>query len=66
MITETYRRAETMQADLWVPACGGAETPAKARDGRTYLYVWNPARCQHGWLDMGTDIVTFDNPNGDH
>jgi len=58
--------ATATRRDVWVPACGGTETPARARDGRTYLYVWNPGRAQHGWLDMGTDIVTFDNPNGDH
>lgn len=63
MKTETYQRAETMKADLWIPACGGTETPAKARDGRTYLYCWNAAREQHGWLDLGTDIVTLEDPN---
>jgi hypothetical protein len=37
----------------------GSETPF-LRNGRTYLYVWNPARNVHGFLDIGTDIVIED------
>jgi len=53
----------------WVPACGGTETWAKARDGREYLYVWwqnapesTPANLRHGWLDRN-DVIRHDDPN---
>lgn len=59
--------AETPQ---WIPACGGTETWATARDGREYLYVWwsnapesTPAAERHGWLDR-SDIIRHDDPNG--
>jgi hypothetical protein len=57
-----YKAAQRLNADCWVAACGGQEEPTKARNGTTYLYVWNPAQEQHGWLDMGTDIVQLDDP----
>lgn len=55
-----YTRAIEASADTWVVAGGGMETPFVARDGRTYLYVFNPATSEHGMLDMATDIVTDD------
>jgi len=57
-----YKLAARLTADTWVPACGGLEIPAKSRNGSTYLYVYNHATEQHGWLNMETDVVETDNP----
>jgi hypothetical protein len=46
--------------DRWVPACGGTETPFRTRTGRTLLYVWNPRRGLHAYLDVGTDTLLSD------
>jgi hypothetical protein len=46
----------SQEPDLWLVAGGGSETPFTGRDGRRYLYVWNPAREEHGYLDLGTDL----------
>ena len=54
---QEYKRAMATQADQWVPACGGKEVPYLTRAGRRVLYVYNPGRREHGYLDMGTDIV---------
>jgi hypothetical protein len=58
---EDYDRAAMAKADRWVPACGGMEVPF-SYNNRVYLYVYNPAQHKHGWLDMGTDMLQFDNP----
>ena len=44
------------QSDVWVAACGGRET-VFTHDGVEWLYVWNPATREHGYLNVGTDIV---------
>ena len=61
----------TINTDRWIPACGGTEQWAKARDGREYLYVWLanadpsvPINQRHGWLDRN-DVITHTNPNGE-
>lgn len=61
-VTIEYATASIEEADRWVPACGGHETPTLARDGRRYLYVFNFATRKHGWLDTGTDIVRESSP----
>jgi hypothetical protein len=50
------------RADKWVVAYDGTEVPIRYRDGRTYLYVFNHATGDHGFLEMGTDIVRMDHP----
>jgi hypothetical protein len=40
----------------WVPACGGSEQPFHYR-GKRILYVVDLARGEHGYCDLGTDIV---------
>ena len=57
-----YEIACAMRADKWVVGNGGTETPTRYRDGRTYIYVFNPATGKTGWLDTGTDIVRMDHP----
>ena len=54
--TAEYDRAVEEKADRWVAACGGVEEPF-VHQTRTYLYVFNPASGEHGYLDIGTDIV---------
>ena len=51
-----YVRAVARRADTWVPACGGNETPFTF-GGTRWLYVFNPATCKHGWLNLDTDVV---------
>jgi hypothetical protein len=56
-----YRTAVTGRHDTWVPACGGLE-PVSLINGRRIQYVFNPARGEHGWLDLDTDLVSMDPP----
>lgn len=58
-ITE-FQTASTMKLDAWVPACGGTETPFKARSGATLLYCYNPKTQQHAYLDCGCDMILTD------
>lgn len=59
--TAEYIQAEKERADRWVAACGGTEAPF-AHNGEWYLYVWNPAREEHGYLHLGTDRVISEAP----
>lgn len=52
-----YQLAVEKELDSWVPANGGAEEPMRWPDGRTLLFVFNPARRQHGYLNVATDQV---------
>lgn len=58
--TLEYAAARIAQADRWVPACCGTETPFRTRTGVMLLYVWNPARNAHAYLDCGSDIILTD------
>jgi hypothetical protein len=58
--TAEFARAVTMKLDSWVPACGGTETPFKARSGATLLYCYNPKTGRHAYLDCGTDMILTD------
>ncbi len=55
-VTAEYAAAELAKADRWVAACGGSEVPF-THNGKTFLYVFNFATGEHGFLNMGTDIV---------
>ena len=59
--TDEYLKAQEQFADAWVPACGGYEEPFM-HNGTRWLYVYNPARDEHGYLNMGTDIVQENAP----
>jgi hypothetical protein len=59
--TMTYDEAIDQNADVWVPGCGGIEVPQVTREG-TFLYVYNPFRDEHGWLNCETDIVQLESP----
>lgn len=54
--TAEYAQAQAAKADRWVAACGGHEEPFM-HDGVEWLYVWNPNTGDHGYLNLGTDIV---------
>ena len=55
--------AVRVAADKWVAGCGGYERPAYSSDRRAwFLYVFNPAKSEHGWLNLDTDIVEMSNP----
>jgi hypothetical protein len=59
--TEEFRIACERKLDAWVPACGGTETPFKARSGAILLYCFNPATGQHAYIDQGTDwVLTYE------
>lgn len=51
-----YEEALAALADKWVAGCGGKETPF-VKGGRRWLYVFNPKREEHGYLDLDTDVV---------
>jgi len=51
-----YQNAVVSLRDTWVPACGGLESPFE-KNGRRWLYVYNPGQDCHGYLDLGQDIV---------
>ena len=59
--TPEYEQALAERADRWVAACGGAEVPFEHQGG-SFLYVWNPATGEHGYLNLGTDIVSPNAP----
>lgn len=61
--THEFAIAQAENADCWVPACGGHEVPFQYR-GTTYLYVYNHAKRDHGYLNLATDIVEPDGPWG--
>jgi hypothetical protein len=48
--------ASTDSREQWIPASGGTETPFKARNGMTLLYMWNKLTGEHAYLNTGTDI----------
>jgi hypothetical protein len=52
--------AMAAKRDAWVPACGGTETPFRARSGATLLYCYNPATGRHAYLDCGSDLILSD------
>jgi len=55
--TAAFDTAVSQRLDTWVPACGGTETPFRARSGATLLYCFNPATRQHAYLNVNTDII---------
>jgi ribosomal protein S27AE len=55
-----YAAAAATMADQWVAGGCGSEEPMLTRDGRWVLRVFNFRYGQHGWLDLGTDVVTAD------
>lgn len=59
--TLAYVQAQTIaNGGYWVPACGGTETPFKARSGVTLLYCWNPITRAHAYIDTATDMPLSD------
>jgi hypothetical protein len=57
-----YEMARIANADKWVPACGGYETPF-LKMGHQWLYVYNFAQGKHGYLNLGQDIVYDELPD---
>ena len=51
-----YAIAMAEKADRWVAACGGNEIPF-THEGTEWLYVYNCRTNEHGYLNLGTDIV---------
>ena len=56
-----YATAVAELRDSWVAACGGLEVPFTYNRTR-YLYVYNPRRHEHGYLNLDTDIVQPEMP----
>jgi hypothetical protein len=40
----------------WIPACGGTETPFRARSGQVLLYMWNRVTGEHAYYDVHGDM----------
>lgn len=51
------------RADRWVAAAGGAEMPTYSSKRRAwFLWVFNPAKCEHAWLNLDRDMLECENP----
>lgn len=59
--TAEFAEAEKNVRDTWVAACGGNEE-VFTHQGKRYLYVWNPAKQEHGYLNLETDTVSEEAP----
>lgn len=55
-----FETAVAANADRWVPAAGGTETPFKSRSGRRLLYCYNPKQGKHAYLDCNSDLILSD------
>lgn len=60
MTTTEFNMAVAGNADRWVPANGGTETPFNSRSGKRLLYCFNPGLQKHAYVDCATDIVLSD------
>ena len=60
MQTIEFQLAVIGSKDAWVPACGGLETPFRARSGATLLYCYNPATGKHAYLHVSSDSIMTD------
>jgi hypothetical protein len=58
--TEQFEMAVISNADQWVPACSGYETPFRSRSGVRLLYCYNPRLHKHAYLNCDTDIILSD------
>lgn len=58
--TLEYYMARVANADRFVPACCGTETPFRSRSGVVLQYCWNPAQGRHGYLDVDNDLILSD------
>ncbi len=58
--TLEYEMARAGNADRWVPACGGYETPFRSRSGARLLYCYNFALQRHAYVNCDTDMVLTD------
>jgi hypothetical protein len=56
-----YDEAVSNRSDRWVAACNGLELPTLF-EGTRWLYVFNPARGEHGYLNLDTDLVQAECP----
>jgi hypothetical protein len=62
--TPEFRSAMASRADRWVPGAGGKEQAYTNRHGARVQRVFNPKSGEHGWHDLGSDIVYSDrDPN---
>jgi len=57
---QSFNVAMKERRDVWVPACGGTETPFTTRTGRRLLYCYNPAQWRHAYLDVDQDRILTD------
>lgn len=54
--TMEYDIAVSGRLNVWIPACGGTETPFEKK-GRKLLYCFNPATMEHAYLDCDKDML---------
>ena len=62
VLTDARFRAAQQRRDngVWVPACGGTETPFTTRNGHRLLYCWQQSSGRHAYIDLRTDIALSD------
>ena len=51
-----FNTAVAGRLDVWVPACGGRETPFLI-EGQRLLYCFNPALGRHAYYSLDQDLV---------
>lgn len=56
---DEFKYAVAGKKDSWVPGAGGSEMPFTS-NGKRLQRVYNPKTREHGYLDLGSDIVTSD------
>ena len=57
MTKEEFDSLCRQRADVYIPACGGTETPFTSRSGKRLLYVFHPASGNHGYINVDTDML---------
>jgi hypothetical protein len=58
--TDEFENAVEQNLDAWVPGCGGHETEFTSRRGVRLLWCYNPARAEHAYVNLDTDMVLSD------
>jgi hypothetical protein len=53
-------RQARKEQGIWIPACGGTETPFMTRSGRRLQYLWQPSTGRHAYYDVDSDLILTD------
>jgi hypothetical protein len=59
-VSELYNMAVQEARDWWFPACSGQEIVSRHRDGREYLYCYQPLTSRHAYYSFSEDRFFLD------